>query len=236
MRETPPEAESPMRQNRTAGIALIAGAVAGLVTMSFHPTARELLQPGDEAARAAWRNAAVHWLAIASLPLLILGFLRLSRRLGSRRALVSAALITYILACAAVMCAAVLSGLVAPAVVRQILSADPSERSIQEALLVYTGQLNHGFARVHVAASSVAVVLWSASILRTRALARAAGLLGCVIGGATLLALLSGHLRLNVHGFGLVVAAQSAWAVLIGVLLCRTRDDAPTGGHGNLSV
>ncbi len=236
MGKSPPEAEESIGQSRTAGIALIAGALAGVVTMSFHPTARDLLQPGGEAVLAAWRNAAVHWLALASLPLLILGFLGLSRRLRLRRALVSSALITYILACAAVMCAAVFSGLVAASVVRQILSADPSDRSIGQALLVYTGQLNQGFARVHVAASSVAVVLWSISILRTRAFARAVGVLGCVIGGATLLVLVSGHLRLNVHGFGLVVAAQSAWAVLIGVLLCRVREGAPTDGRGNLSV
>ncbi|MGH9365029.1 MAG: hypothetical protein ACRD1B_07175 [Thermoanaerobaculia bacterium] len=58
-----------MRPTLTAGIALVAGALAGVVTMSFHPTGRDLLQSGEQAAQAAWRNAAVHWLALASLPL-----------------------------------------------------------------------------------------------------------------------------------------------------------------------
>jgi len=146
MSKTRPEAEAPVGQSRAAGIALIGGALADVVTMSFHPTARELLQPGGEAVLAAWRNAAVHWLALASLPLLILGFLSLSRRLCLGRALVSAALITYVLACAAVMCAAVFSGQVAPAVVRRVLSTDPSERPLGQALLVYNGQLNQGFS------------------------------------------------------------------------------------------
>ncbi|HSS45322.1 MAG TPA: hypothetical protein VLO07_08280 [Thermoanaerobaculia bacterium] len=210
----------------TAGLALITGALAGVVTMSLHPTGRDLLQSGEQAAHAAWRNAAVHWLALASLPLLILGFLGLSRLLGLRRAVVSAAFITYALGCAAAMCAAIMSGLVAPSVARQILSADQSSRSTFEALLHYTGDLNQGFAKVYVAASSAAVILWSASILRTRALAGAAGTLGCLIGGGSLLALASGHLRLNVHGFGLFVVAQSAWIVLVGVLLCRVPDAA----------
>lgn len=212
-----------MKPTLSAGIALVAGALAGVVTMSFHPRGHELLQPGDQFSQAAFRVAAVHWLALASLPLLILGFLGLSRLLGLRSALVSLAFITYALGCAAAMSAAVLSGLVAPAVARQILAADQSSRPIFDALLHYGGQLNQGFAKV-VAASSAAVILWSASILRTRALGRVAGILGCLVGGATLLALASGHLRLNVHGFGLVVAAQSAWTVLVGVLLCRVRD------------
>jgi hypothetical protein len=216
-----------MGENRVAGIALIAGALAGVVTMAFHPTGLDLLQPGEQAARAAWRGAAVHWLALGSVPLLVLGFLGVSRRLCLRRSEVSAAFIVYALASVAVMCAAVLSGLVATPLTRQVLAAEPPDRPVLHALLAYTGRLNQGFATVFVAGSSVAMILWSVSILRTRLLTGVAGTLGCVIGSVTLVGLASGHLRLNVHGFGAVVAAQSAWAVLLGILLCRTGNPAP---------
>ena len=216
-----------MEENRVAGIALIAGALAGVVTMAFHPTGHELLQQGEEAARAAWRGAAVHWLAIASVPLLVLGFLGVSRRLCLRRSEVAGAFIVYALASVAVMCAAVLSGLVATPLTRRILTAEPPDRAVLYALLEYTGRLNQGFATVFVAGSSVAMILWSVSILRTRLLTGVAGTLGCVIGSVTLVGLAAGHLRLNVHGFGVVVAAQSVWTVLLGVLLYRTGSPAP---------
>ena len=34
---------------------------------------------------------------------------------------------------------------------------------------------------------------------------------------------LSGHLRLNVHGFGLIVLAQAVWFVVAGALLGRVK-------------
>jgi hypothetical protein len=44
------------------------------------------------------------------------------------------------------------------------------------------------------------------------------------LGPLTVIALLSGHLRLNVHGFGLVVLGQAIWFVTVGVLLCRVKN------------
>ena len=44
---------------------------------------------------------------------------------------------------------------------------------------------------------------------------------GAVIGAAVLLGCFSGHLRLDVHGFGIVIFAQSGWLIWLGSLLCR---------------
>src|SRR5439155_4851688 len=54
----------PVKDDQLGGIALIAGAVGGLVTMSLHPTGHDLSAPGQFAS-AAFRAAAVHALAIA---------------------------------------------------------------------------------------------------------------------------------------------------------------------------
>jgi len=45
---------------------------------------------------------------------------------------------------------------------------------------------------------------------------------GCVLGPATLALVLSGHLSLGVHGFGMIVLRQTIWFVIAGVLLWRT--------------
>ena len=70
-------------------------------------------------------------------------------------------------------------------------------------------------ALVHYGTSG-ALLLWSAAILASGRLARAAGVAGAIAGSAVLLGVLSGHLRLNVHGFGVVTLAQSLWLVWAG--------------------
>jgi hypothetical protein len=41
------------------------------------------------------------------------------------------------------------------------------------------------------------------------------------LGLATLLALFSGHLNLDAHGFGIVIFAQASWFIIAGALLWR---------------
>ena len=78
--------------------------------------------------------------------------------------------------------------------------------------------MNRAFAGVHVVASSVAIILWSFSMLRQ---ARWLAVLGMVIGVLTLGAFASGHLTLNVHGFGMIAFAQALWTSCVAVLLYR---------------
>jgi hypothetical protein len=108
-------------------------------------------------------------------------------------------------------------------VIQRVFTADGAAREAYHALLTYTGLLNQGFAKVNAVAWAAAILLWSAAILRTGRLPRAPGIAGAVVGATLLLAVLSGHLRLDVHGFGIMTAAQAVWLVWIGVLLIRRR-------------
>ena len=94
---------------------------------------------------------------------------------------------------------------------------------IAAALFHYTGAINQAFAKVFVIASSAAILLWSATILAHGQLARAAGVLGVIVGALALFAVVIGHLRLDVHGFGAVVLCQGIWMITVGVLLVRSR-------------
>jgi hypothetical protein len=42
---------------------------------------------------------------------------------------------------------------------------------------------------------------------------------GCFVAPLTLIAVLSSHIRLNAHGFGMVVLGQAIWFISAGVLL-----------------
>jgi len=212
-----------MTDDRMSGLALIASSVAGIITMSLHPTGHDLFVPGqlDSVIRVL---VAVHALALVSLPVCFLGALGLSRRLAAADRLSIAALVVYGFGLAAITSAAAFGGLVAPRLAREIVEAAPPASEAWRILFRYTGQLNQAFAQVFVAASSIAILLWSAAILRSRALAPGLGVYGCVLGPVTLLALLSGRLTMGVHGFGLVVLVQAVWYVSAGAMLCRPRN------------
>lgn len=211
-----------MNDDRLGGIALIAGAVGGLVTMLLHPTGHDLFAPGHFAP-AAFLAAAVHALAIASMPVSFLGALALSRRVESPLRLAVAALVVYAFAAAAGMMAAIVSGFVGPGLAREIVGAETSAGQAWRIVLDYNHRINQEFARTYVVASSAAIVLWSASILKSRSLAPGVAIYGLLVGPAIVLAVVSGHFPLDVHGFGLIVLAQAVWFVVAGARLGRLK-------------
>ena len=217
-----------MKHSSIYGVALIAGSLGGIVTMIFHPAGHDLLAQADQIAR---RNetitVATHALALASIPALLFGFSGLSWRLGWGRPPAAAAFIAYAFGAAAAMCAAVINGLAGPVLTRQILSADEPARQVLNAVFLNNTMLNQAFSKVFAAASSTGIALWSVSILKGGRFWRSVGIIGCVVGAVGLVGLLTGHLRMNVHGFGLLVFAESVWTIMVGLFLCR-RDDSPT--------
>ena len=201
-----------MRTDRSAALALTAGSLAGLVTMALHPTGRDVVSAASSGGTNALAGA-VHWLAIVAQPLVLAGALALTLRLRARRDLAVGAYVFYAVAGVAVVTAAVASGLLAPAVLRGLGNADAAERAQMLGALHYTGLLNQAFAAVYVVLSAIAILLWSAATLAGRELSRGLGVYGLVLGALLLLGVLSGHLRLGIHGFGVVVIGQAAWIV-----------------------
>jgi hypothetical protein len=195
-----------MERERMGGWAMVAGAVMGLVTMGFHPTttANTALVVG------------VHALALAATPIAFYGASVLTRRLARAGALSELALAFYALSAVATLLAATASGLVTPALARYAAGGADAG-----AIWAYNHMLNQAFAQVLVGASSVAIGLWSVEILRSRLLRRATGIMGCAAAVLVLAALFSGHLRMDVHGFGAVVLVQAIWLVMAGLELRR---------------
>jgi hypothetical protein len=208
-----------MTDDRKGGIALIAGALGGVVTMSLHPTGRQLFVSGQFAA-LAWLGAAVHTLGIVSMAVSFLGALALSQRLASSDRLGVAALVIYGFALAAGVTAAAVSGYIAPGLAKEMMNASPPVHDSWQMLFDYNGRINQAFARILAVGSSAAIVLWSAAILKNRALARGVAVYGVILGTITILAVMSGLIRLDVHGFGLIVFTQSVWFIIVGALMC----------------
>jgi hypothetical protein len=75
-----------MKHSSIYGIALLAGSLGAVITIFFHPVGADLLgQPDEIARRNEMITIATHSVALFSSPLLFLGFLGFSRRLGLDR-------------------------------------------------------------------------------------------------------------------------------------------------------
>lgn len=214
-----------MKHSKIYGIALIIGTLGGIITMIFHPTGHDLLNQPDEIARRNEMIAvAVHILAIISLPLAFFGLLGFCRRLDLENPLVTLGLVVYGFGELAVMSAAVLSGLVGPILTRKILESDEATQKILYAILMNNFQMNQGFTKVYVAAVAVAFILWSILLLKKGRLMQITAIIGFIVGILSLIGVFSGHLKLDVHGFGLFTFAQSIWMISVAVFMIRTEN------------
>jgi hypothetical protein len=200
---------------------MIAAAIAGVLTMMVHPTGHDVLASGQFTTIAAFGQA-IHVFAIITAPVAFLGALALARHMDSPNRVAITALVIYGFALVAIMIAATLSGLVAIPILQKLVE-QPQPAAQWQGLASFSGLLNQGFARIYTLLASIAIALWSVPIVRTRKLPRAAGIYGLVIAPVIFVAVGSGHVRLDVHGFGAVVLLQAIWFVAVGAALYRTR-------------
>src|SRR5436853_3927148 len=148
--------EHAMKRDTASGLTLILGSICLLVTMALHPTGGSV----ERIVRLAGIARGTHSLALASIPLMFLGFLGLYHRLKAAEILAPAALVTLAFGYIAAMCAAVLNGLAAPAYAERYAS-DPTAQDTLRAVLTYNGYVNAGFAKVFMVAMAAAMILWS---------------------------------------------------------------------------
>jgi hypothetical protein len=205
---------------RTHGWSLVAGSLAGLVTMAFHPTGSAMTSHGAAGVQAQTLGVLTHSLAIGGVPLLIFGFLGLHRKLAARSQASLAAMIVFCLAAVCIVIAGVMSGFVAPAVAAAAGSGGHSPFGF---LLTYTGMLNQAFAKLYVAGVCTAAILWGASMRGSGHAAAVTGYFGALLGGAGLFALFGGYLMLDIRGFGIFVLINAVWTAAISILLIRGR-------------
>ncbi|MGA8029506.1 MAG: hypothetical protein WB992_20380 [Bryobacteraceae bacterium] len=220
-----------MTDDRKSGIALIAGSFGGLLTVAIHPRASGSLTAG-QVAHLAVASAAAHSLAIVSFVILFLGACGLVRRIAAADRIAFAAIVIYGFACVAILIAAAVSGFIVPDIMLRMVRDVPA--AAQQWKIVISGifQINQAFARIYAVGAFLAIFLWSISALRNGGLGRGVAIYGCLIAPLIILGIVSGHLRLDVHGMGIVALAHAIWFVIIGVELCSRGASARASGGG----
>ena len=209
-----------MNDNRLGGLALILGAISGIVTLTFHPSgAAHHVTPAQFEFLIAV-IVGVHALAITGLPVSFAGALALTRRIDSPMHLAVLGLIIYGLGAVAVMAAATMSGLVTPNILREIVGRTASADQWRT-LMSYTHSINQAFARIGAVAFCAAILLWSGEIWKKRTLPLSLAAYGFISSIVILIALIAGQLDLELHGFRVITLAQAIWFVIAGVSLSR---------------
>jgi hypothetical protein len=193
--------------------------------MMAHPTvhARGVADFVDAVVQGAFRNTLVHSALIALVAALLCGYWGLSSRLGMRSLVVRGGLIAYLLGALALIAAGVINGLVLPELAARFQGRPPEQLEVLRPGLALCHAVNQVCSRVGTFALSVAVVLWSVALTRRPGAARAVGVFGYLAGALPLLALLGGHLRMDVHGMLAFLLAQTAWGLAVAALLLRER-------------
>jgi hypothetical protein len=214
-----------MTDERLSGLALIAASCGMIITMAFHPTGHVAAAEAEAMIR---RLIAVHSLALTCVPILFLGAWGLTRRLESGERIAISGLVFYTFGLVAVTGAAVADGLITPSVLRQLITSAGQPSAIEGWRMIsrYTFEMNQAYAQVFVGAASMAIVLWSIAIWRSAKLARGLAVYGCILGPVTVAGMVSGHLHLDAHGFGIVALGQAIWFIIAGSLLWSYREQA----------
>jgi hypothetical protein len=214
-----------MTDNRKSGLALIAGSIGGIVTMAIHPTSAGVLTPA-QFERLATVSAIAHSLAIVSFVIMLLGVIGLSMRLAASDRLAFSGMVVFAVGIVAILIAASVSGFIIPNIMKQMIKDAPEAAPQWRIVVAAVFQINQAFSSIYTVAVSIAVGLWSISALRNGGLLRSIAIYGCVIAPIIVLAICSGHLRLNVHGMAIVVFSQAIWFILAGTQLWNDTSDA----------
>jgi hypothetical protein len=220
-----------MHDNRIFGGALIVSVVGLLITAHIHPTGFHGAASADAMEHVMRVNVGAHALALVSIWLSLIGLIGLSRHLGIGRPEIIAAMAAYVMAVMAAMSAAIVSGFIMTELARSTIGADESARAGAQLLSTYSHHLNGAYAKVHVAASSLAILLWSVAMLRAR-FSRVLPFVGFISLVPPAMVLFSGRFHMDVHDLLHVVIAQGVWLAWSGVLLLRRTASAPRDGAG----
>ena len=216
-----------MTAHRAGAWALISGAALAMLVFAFHPAhvdAHPMLGPFT-------LSQLIHGTALVAVPLLVLGMWQMADWIGLARAAVRLALVLAALAMMLTANAAVISNWVTPVAARASFAATPHQPTRHPrpmtldqmpAAVQVAVATNRGFAQVHVAFLSLALMLFGWALWRRR---RVLGAAGIAVGLYPLLWQLSGRFSPETTTMPWVVFPQSAWMIAAAIAMLRDKGD-----------
>jgi hypothetical protein len=213
------------RRDITAGLILIVSAFGSVIAAIHHPVikTREVNELFTRIGESAFADRLVHGALILFVTSQLFAFCRFAERQGIRRTPVLFGLIFYFLGSVAMIGAALIDGFLVPQIGASYLDASQAASEAGVPFLRFRSIAIQLFTKSGVIAISAAILLWSASLIRTGGVP----ILAAVIGIATVLsevyALLYGGAVITAHTIVPIVVAMAVWYFVIGLLLIAGR-------------
>ena len=203
------------------GLILILSALASVTAVAHHPVVKghgrdDLFAQIRE---SAFTDRVVHGAIVVCSIAVLFALFRFAQRLGTQRATVLLGLLSYSLGTAMMINAALTDGFLVPEIGSRFLQAPSNVADDGIALLKLSSIAIQVFTKTGVIAISVAILLWSASLVR----AGPGPLLAAVVGVAVVLVQLAvltwGGPTITAHTILPIVGAMAVWYFAIGFLL-----------------
>ena len=209
---------------RLYGWLIAGGSIAAILLMSLHPrmSGGSPLEMVQALVRNASFNASVHGSLMAVYVMLAVSFLGLCHYLGRHQVTVHLGYAAYVLSLVAGISAAVSAGFVMATIAGGYPNPTPDQVDRIVNGMRVAGAYNFTWGRIWMVAVSAAVLLWSVELVRRdKAFERSIGAFGIALGAVTIVGMITGIIGLSVYAVIAMVAAQTVWSVLVGVLLIR---------------
>ena len=203
--------------NTSSGNALIIGSVMLIVTMVLHPSGGSI----DYMRRIIPMIIISHTIAMLSMPLLVLGFRRLTQILDNQWLLAKIAFIYICFALLTGLIAASLNGIAIPLLINAIKSPINNDAPVVKMFFTYNGILNQAFDYVFIGGLICATGIWSIAIIRAKILPSWVGFLGIGLILIVFIPVVSGSSIVHLNGFRLFILGFTLWSIIVGTLLKR---------------
>ncbi|HUI59121.1 MAG TPA: hypothetical protein VLX90_02795 [Steroidobacteraceae bacterium] len=220
------------REGRGLAAALAVCSLATLTLLASHPSggARSLADVLRDEAQSVAINGIVHGGFVVTLAALIVCFLLLSRRLGSRRVAVVVGLATFCIGSGLLIASMILDGFVTPALaVRFADSGSADNLLMARTLFIFCGTVIRFLMPIGILFQSAAMLGWSAAILKGPGLRRSVGAFGLGAGAILIIGLLAAPSALMAHVLLAGIALQAIWYLALAALL-SSRASWPVAG------
>ena len=222
LRQPPSPSAEAVPRGTIAGVVIVTCGVLAVFAIAHHPSV-EAHTPAAairEIGRIGAVNQTVHGAMIAILAALLFGFGVYSIRRGIGNEAVLGGLIAHAIGTAAMIVAAMISGFLIPEIAARYAAASPNGLQFAVQVIAICADTNQLFAKLGVIGMSLAMLLWSIDLVRSRELVRVTGVLGLAAGAIAVAVLFFGG-RLTPPTLGIIVLAQAIWYCAIGALLIR---------------
>lgn len=206
---------------RVCGTCMVIGALILTITMLMHPSGGNL----QHILRISGIIVVSHSLALFSIPFTLSGFLGLTILLRRQMLLSVNSFVLIALSMVAIVGAVVTNGHALPIVAKYVAS-NPSQHDLSEVVFAYNRALNYSFDMIYLVSNVLAAFLFSAAIIKTKALPQWISYVGITLASLACIAFFVGVVVTDLRIFRTFIFGNVAWIIALGIALRKIRPEA----------